>query len=48
MNTLLTHRVDGAGDPALLLNGGMMTLSNWDSAVEGLQGRKRTPARHPL
>lgn len=41
MNTLLAHRVDGAGDPVLLLNGGMMTLGNWDSAAVGLQAAWR-------
>ena len=41
MNTLLAHRVDGAGDPVLLLNGGMMTLGNWDSAAVGLCGWHR-------
>ncbi len=27
---VLTHRLDGHGEPVLLLNGGMMSISSWD------------------
>lgn len=37
MSQLLAYRVDGSGDPVLLLNGGMMTISNWNNAAAGLQ-----------
>ncbi len=29
--TLLAHRVDGEGEPLLLLNGGLMTMRAWDA-----------------
>jgi len=41
MDQLIAHRVDGAGDPVLLLNGGMMTLSHWTGAASRLQARWR-------
>jgi pimeloyl-ACP methyl ester carboxylesterase len=41
MSALLDHRVDGAGEPIVLLNGGMMTLANWDEAVQRLKVRWR-------
>ncbi len=28
--TVLAHRTDGAGEPLLLLNGGLMTIPSWD------------------
>jgi len=30
---LLTYRIDGQGEPVLLLNGGMMTLTAWEPIV---------------
>jgi pimeloyl-ACP methyl ester carboxylesterase len=33
---MLAHRVDGTGDPLLLLNGGMMTMAAWDGIVARL------------
>jgi len=39
MSALLDHRVDGAGEPVVLLNGGMMTIANWDQAAERLKVR---------
>lgn len=33
---LLAHRVDGEGEPVLLLNGGLMTISSWDPVAERL------------
>ena len=33
---VLAHRIDGAGDPVLLLNGGMMTISSWDAVAASL------------
>lgn len=33
MSGLLAHRVDGAGEPLLLLNGGMMSIAAWDEIV---------------
>lgn len=38
---MLTHRVDGAGPPILLLNGGMMSISAWDEAAAVLAPRCR-------
>lgn len=38
---VLTHRVDGNGEPLLLLNGGMMTVSSWDVLVPSLASRYR-------
>ena len=34
--SVLAHRVDGAGEPVLLLNGGMMTISTWDAIAAAL------------
>ncbi len=34
--TLLGHRVDGDGEPLLLLNGGMMTAASWEPIAEKL------------
>jgi pimeloyl-ACP methyl ester carboxylesterase len=36
---LLAHRVDGTGEPLLLLNGGMMSFSAWDDFVPPLAER---------
>ena len=33
---VLTHRIDGHGQPVLLLNGGMMSISSWDGIVAPL------------
>ncbi len=38
---LVTHRVDGAGDPLLLLNGGLMSIPAWEPIAAPLaRGRK--------
>jgi 3-oxoadipate enol-lactonase len=29
--SVLTHRIDGAGPPLLLLNGGLMSIASWDA-----------------
>jgi 3-oxoadipate enol-lactonase len=34
--TILAHRLDGAGEPVLLLNGGLMTMVAWDPVVARL------------
>lgn len=39
--TILAHRVDGQGEPLLLLNGGMMSMAAWDAAVAALAGTYR-------
>ena len=36
---VLAHRVDGAGEPLLLLNGGMMSFTAWDDFVPPLAER---------
>jgi len=36
---LLAHQVDGEGEPLLLLNGGMMSLTAWDPYVPDLAAR---------
>ncbi|HEX5719108.1 MAG TPA: alpha/beta fold hydrolase [Thermoanaerobaculia bacterium] len=36
---MLTHRIDGEGEPVLLLNGGMMTLGAWDPIAVALASR---------
>ncbi|MBK8598323.1 MAG: alpha/beta fold hydrolase [Holophagales bacterium] len=38
---VLSHQVDGRGEPLLLLNGGMMSFSAWDEFVPALAGRHR-------
>ncbi|MRR12138.1 alpha/beta hydrolase, partial [bacterium] len=38
---VLAHRVDGRGDPLLLLNGGMMSLSAWEELARPLAERYR-------
>lgn len=38
---LLAHRVDGAGEPLLLLNGGMMTYASWEPVATRLAKRYR-------
>ena len=37
----LTHRIDGAGPPLLLLNGGLMSIATWQPYVDFLSGRYR-------
>ncbi len=37
--TLLTHRVDGAGPPLLLLNGGLMSFTAWEPVALALAAR---------
>lgn len=39
--TILTHRLEGEGEPLLLLNGGMMTMDSWKPVVTGLKDRFR-------
>lgn len=41
MSALLAHRVDGAGEPLLLLNGGLMSISGWDEIVAPLASEYR-------
>ena len=36
MSELLAHRVDGTGEPLLLLNGGMMTIAAWEEIAASL------------
>lgn len=36
---MLTHRIDGEGEPVLLLNGGMMTIGAWDPIATALAPR---------
>jgi pimeloyl-ACP methyl ester carboxylesterase len=38
---LLAHQVDGAGEPLLLLNGGMMSFTSWDPYVPPLAEQYR-------
>ena len=38
---LLTHRLEGAGEPVLLLNGGLMTLGAWEPLASALRPRHR-------
>lgn len=38
---LLAHRVEGAGAPLLLLNGGLMSMSAWDPVAAALEARYR-------
>ncbi len=37
--SVLSHQVDGRGEPLLLLNGGMMSFSSWDEFVAPLAER---------
>ncbi len=39
--TGLAYRVDGRGDPVLLLNGGLMTIASWEGVAGVLAGRYR-------
>lgn len=36
---LLAHRVEGVGEPVLLLNGGLMTLAGWETLAAPLRER---------
>ncbi len=38
---LLPHRLEGAGEPVLLLNGGLMTLAGWETLAAPLRARFR-------
>jgi pimeloyl-ACP methyl ester carboxylesterase len=40
-SALLTHRIDGTGDPVILLNGGMMTIGSWSEAATQLSAQWR-------
>ncbi len=37
--SVLTHRLEGAGQPVLLLNGGLMTLAGWETLAAPLRAR---------
>jgi pimeloyl-ACP methyl ester carboxylesterase len=39
--SVLAHRVDGAGEPLVLLNGGMMSMSSWDHLLPSFAARFR-------
>lgn len=39
--TVLARRVDGAGEPLLLLNGGLMSIAAWDPLIPRLAARHR-------
>lgn len=39
--TTLTHRADGAGDPLLLLNGGLMSIASWEPIALPLASERR-------
>lgn len=39
--TVLVHKVDGRGDPLLLLNGGLMSIPAWEPIASALAGRFR-------
>ncbi len=39
--SVLAHRIDGAGAPVLLLNGGMMSISAWDDVAAALSRHYR-------
>ena len=36
---VLAHRVDGGGEPLLLLNGAMMTIASWEPMAQAFAGR---------
>jgi pimeloyl-ACP methyl ester carboxylesterase len=38
---VLAHRVDGQGEPLVLLNGGMMSMSSWDHLLPAFAARFR-------
>lgn len=38
---VLTHRIEGAGAPVVLLNGGMMTFPSWEAVAAPLRARHR-------
>ena len=38
---MLTHRIDGEGEPVLLLNGGMMSIGAWEPIATALASRFR-------
>ncbi len=40
-HTVLAHRIDGEGEPLLLLNGGMMTVASWEPIASALAARHR-------
>jgi pimeloyl-ACP methyl ester carboxylesterase len=39
--SVLAHRVDGEGEPLVLLNGGMMSMSSWDDLLPPFAARFR-------
>jgi 3-oxoadipate enol-lactonase len=41
MSEVLAHQVDGAGEPVLLLNGGMMSMAAWEPVAAPLAGSFR-------
>jgi pimeloyl-ACP methyl ester carboxylesterase len=38
---MLTHRVDGSGEPLLLLNGGLMSITAWDPFLPMLAAHRK-------
>jgi pimeloyl-ACP methyl ester carboxylesterase len=38
---MLTHRVDGEGEPLVLMNGGLMSIGSWDAYVAPLSSQFR-------
>ena len=38
---ILTHRIDGEGEPLLLLNGGMMSIAAWEAIAGPLHRHHR-------
>ncbi len=40
-NEILVHRFDGEGDPLLVLNGGMMSITGWDAIADPLKKHYR-------
>ena len=38
---MLTHQIDGTGEPLLLLNGGLMSITAWDSFLPALAAHRK-------
>lgn len=41
MSQILNHRIDGDGEPLMLLNGGLMTIPSWEPLMPSLTSRSR-------
>jgi 3-oxoadipate enol-lactonase len=41
VSSLIAYRVDGTGEPVLLLNGGMMSIASWDALLPAFAERYR-------